>query len=163
MYLLISFSGLYNSCLSIFQHIESTIKVVNSSQLRGCPNLQAVKVKCPDFNIVAFYWSPNTLLAEDLENVAKGQLISEEFLLSSDTPKNQRNFVQIFALASKKWLKQKIKALDDTNSLLGAIQHNKGLLCFLFNPFIEARAEILQKNWFAFGEIFSQEKLLLMF
>ena len=81
MYLWISFSGLYNSCLAIFQHIESTIKVVNSSPLRGCPNLQAVKVKCPDFNIVAFYWSPNTLLAEDLENVAKGDLISKQISL----------------------------------------------------------------------------------
>ena len=33
----------------------------------------------------------------------------------SHTPKNQRNFVHLFALASKKWLKQKIKALDDLN------------------------------------------------
>ena len=31
------------------------------------------------------------------------------------TPKNQRNFVHFFALASKKWLKQKIKAIDDLN------------------------------------------------
>ena len=54
---------------------------MNSSPLRGCPNLQAVKVKCPDFNIVAFYWSPNTLLAEDLENVAKGDLISKQISL----------------------------------------------------------------------------------
>ena len=30
-------------------------------------------------------------------------------------PKNQRNFVHFFALASKKWLKQKIKAVDDLN------------------------------------------------
>ena len=30
-------------------------------------------------------------------------------------PKNQQNFVHFFALASKKWLKQKIKALDDLN------------------------------------------------
>ena len=83
----ISFSGLYNSCLAIFQHIESTIKIVNSSRLQGCPNLQAVKVKCPDFNIVAFYWSPNTLLAEDLENVAKGDLISKQFSLWIKSPK----------------------------------------------------------------------------
>ena len=35
----------------------------------------------------------------------------------SHTPKkkNQRNFVYFFALASKKWLKQKIKAFDDLN------------------------------------------------
>jgi hypothetical protein len=33
----------------------------------------------------------------------------------SHTPKNQRNFVHFFALASKKWLKQKIKALDALN------------------------------------------------
>ena len=73
--------------MAIFQHIESTIKVVNSNPLRGCPNLQAVKVKCPDFNIVAFYWSPNTLLAEDLENVAKGDLISKQTSLWLKSPK----------------------------------------------------------------------------
>ena len=33
----------------------------------------------------------------------------------SHPPKNQRNFVHFFALASKKWLKQKIKAFDDLN------------------------------------------------
>ena len=33
----------------------------------------------------------------------------------SHTPKNQRNFVHFFALASKKLLKQKIVALDDLN------------------------------------------------
>ena len=59
---------------------------MNSIQLRGCPNLQAVKVKCPDFNIVAFYWSPNTLLAEDLENVAKGDLISKKKSLWLKSP-----------------------------------------------------------------------------
>ena len=32
----------------------------------------------------------------------------------SHTPKNQ-NFVDFLALASKKWLKQKIKAIDDLN------------------------------------------------
>ena len=33
----------------------------------------------------------------------------------SHTPKNQRNFVHFFALASKKWLKPKLIALDDLN------------------------------------------------
>ena len=33
----------------------------------------------------------------------------------SHSPKNQRNFVHFFALASKKLLKQKIVALDDLN------------------------------------------------
>ena len=33
----------------------------------------------------------------------------------SHTPKNQQNFVDFLALASKKWLKQKIKAIDDLN------------------------------------------------
>ena len=33
----------------------------------------------------------------------------------SNTPKNQRNFVHSFALASKKWLKTKIIALDNLN------------------------------------------------
>ena len=33
----------------------------------------------------------------------------------SNTPKNQQKSVHFFALASKKWLKQKIKALDDLN------------------------------------------------
>ena len=31
------------------------------------------------------------------------------------TPKNQQNFVHFFALASKKWLEQKINAFDDLN------------------------------------------------
>ena len=65
------YSGVNNSCLSIFQCNESNIKVVNSRRLLGCPSLQAVKIKCPDFNMVAFYWSPNSLLAEDLESAAK--------------------------------------------------------------------------------------------
>ena len=30
-------------------------------------------------------------------------------------PKNQQNFVHFFVLATKKWLKQKIKAFDDLN------------------------------------------------
>jgi hypothetical protein len=34
---------------------------------------------------------------------------------SSLLKKNPRNFVDFFALASKKWLKQKTKALDDLN------------------------------------------------
>ena len=33
----------------------------------------------------------------------------------SHPPKNKRNFVHFFALASKKWLKQKINAFDDLN------------------------------------------------
>jgi hypothetical protein len=33
----------------------------------------------------------------------------------SHTQKNQGNFVKNFTLASKKWLKQKIKALDGLN------------------------------------------------
>ena len=33
----------------------------------------------------------------------------------SHPPKNQRNFVHFFALALKKWSKQKIIALDDFN------------------------------------------------
>ena len=33
----------------------------------------------------------------------------------SRPPKNQRNFVHFFALAFKKWSKQKTKALDDLN------------------------------------------------
>ena len=33
-------------------------------------------------------------------------------------PKNQQNFVHFFALASKKWFKQKIKALDYLNYTL---------------------------------------------
>jgi hypothetical protein len=46
----------------------------------------------------------------------KGQLISKDFfLVSRYSKKNQRNFLQISALASKKWLKQKLKSLDVTN------------------------------------------------
>jgi hypothetical protein len=33
----------------------------------------------------------------------------------SHAPKNQQFFLHFFALASKKWLKQKIKELDDLN------------------------------------------------
>ena len=44
--------------------------------------------------------------------VNKSQNQSTKF---SHTPKNQQNFVHFFVLASKKWLKQKIKALDDLN------------------------------------------------
>ena len=42
--------------------------------------------------------------------VSKSQKQNIKF---SHTPKNQRNFVHFFSQASKKWLKQKIKALDD--------------------------------------------------
>ena len=38
----------------------------------------------------------------------KGQLISEEFFLSSDRHSKKKFFLQ-------KWLKQKIESLDDTN------------------------------------------------
>ena len=50
----------------------------------------------------------------------KGQLISEEFFLVSRYSKNHQNILQISALASKKWLKQKIKTHDGTNYWLGA-------------------------------------------
>ena len=43
---------------------------------------------------------------------SKSQKQNTKFSL---TQKNQRNIVHFFALASKKWLKQKIKALDDLN------------------------------------------------
>ena len=35
--------------------------------------------------------------------------------LSHPTPENQQNILQSFALASKTWLKQKAKSLDDLN------------------------------------------------
>ena len=44
--------------------------------------------------------------------VSKSQKQNTKF---GHTPKNQRNFVHFFALASKKWLKQKIKTFDDLN------------------------------------------------
>ena len=44
--------------------------------------------------------------------VSKSQKQNTKF---GHIPKNQQNFVYFFALASKKWLKQKIKAIDDLN------------------------------------------------
>jgi hypothetical protein len=44
----------------------------------------------------------------DLSKASKSRKQNTKF---SHTPKNQQNFVHFFALASKKWLKQKIKAL----------------------------------------------------
>ena len=38
---------------------------------------------------------------------SKGQEISEDFFLVFNSSKNQRNFLLISALASKKWLNQK--------------------------------------------------------
>ena len=38
--------------------------------------------------------------------------------MASHTPKNQRNFLHFFALASKKWLKQKIQAFDERMDVL---------------------------------------------
>ena len=51
-----------------------------------------------------------------LAAVAKGQLISEDFFYLQILQKST-NFFAIFCpgLASKNWLKQKIKALEDTN------------------------------------------------
>ena len=53
-----------------------------------------------------------------LLKVSKFQKQNTKF---SHPPKNQRNCVHFFALDSKKWLKQKIKTLDDLNQYLGAI------------------------------------------
>ena len=45
-------------------------------------------------------------------NVNKSRKQNTKF---AHPPKNQRNFIHFFALAFKKWSKQKIKALDDLN------------------------------------------------
>ena len=66
------------------------------------------------------------IIAQLLRLLAKLGAFSQQVLLKvskyrkqntkfSYPPKNQQNFVHFFALASKKWLKQKIKALDDLN------------------------------------------------
>ena len=52
--------------------------MLNSNQLLGCPSLQGVRLKFTDFNIVAFYWSPNKLLAEELEAAAKVLEVNNE-------------------------------------------------------------------------------------
>ena len=48
----------------------------------------------------------------ELLKFSKSQKQNTKF---SHPPKNQQNFVHIFALVFKKWLKQKTKALDDLN------------------------------------------------
>ena len=48
-------------------------------------------------------------------HTAKGKEISEDFFLSSKTQLNWQNFLQISALAPKKGLNQKNKALYYTN------------------------------------------------
>ena len=67
------------------------------------------------------FTEPLVLVLEELDGlkianlhlkVNKSQKQNNKF---SHTPKNQRNFVHFFALASKKWLKPKIIALDDLN------------------------------------------------
>ena len=65
----------------------------------------------------------------------------------SHTPKTQRNFVHFFALASKTWLKQKIKALDDLKGLFTTIKS----FCFLTQPLLETRAKIYTKFLWFFG------------
>jgi hypothetical protein len=54
----------------------------------------------------------STIVFKGYKKVSKSQKQNTKF---SHTPKNQRNFLHFFALASKKWFKQKIKALDDLN------------------------------------------------
>ena len=51
----------------------------------------------------------NTQIVKYILKVSKYRKQNTKF---SHPPKNQRNFVHFFALASKKWLKQKIKVLD---------------------------------------------------
>ena len=58
-----------------------------------------------------YNWGHGLSAAINLK-VSKSQKQNTKF---AHTPKNQRNFVHFFALASKKWLKQKIKAIDDLN------------------------------------------------
>ena len=66
---------------------------------------------------------------------AKSQLIPGhlDVFLSSDTPKNQRNFLQISSVASKKWLKQKIKVLPAVKkeTIFGAARNFFGPSYFL--------------------------------
>ena len=66
----------------------------------------------------------------------------------SHNPKNLRNFVHLFALASKKWLKQKnkIKVLDDWNYFTQLTA-----FIFLIQPLLEARAKNVQ-NFVGFLE-----------
>ena len=53
-----------------------------------------------------------TIVFKGYKKVSKSQKQNTKF---SHTPKNQQNFVHFFALTSKRWLKQTIKALDDLN------------------------------------------------
>ena len=60
----------------------------------------------------------------------KGQKSQKIFLLFSNTPKKQRNILQISALLYKKWSNQKIKHYNMLNNLINVIK------CFylLHNP-----------------------------
>ena len=66
--------------------------------------------------------------------------------MSSVRPNNQRNFLRISVLASKKRLDKKIKALQGLFNII--IYNTKVFLFELF--FLEARAEILKKKLFIF-------------
>ena len=80
--------------------------------------------------------------------IAKGQIISKDFLMSSFWLKKPTKFcLRISALASKKRSDQKIKALYITNQ--GLFNITTYIIKFIwFEFFLEARAEILN---FFFG------------
>ena len=76
------------------------------------PNARVASLKV---NMVCVYYvflEYTYIVAGSLLKFSKSRKQITKF---SHTPKNQRNFVHFFDLAYKKWLKQKIKALDDLN------------------------------------------------
>ena len=62
-----------------------------------------------------FHFSLNTFSLVFLRDLLKFSKYRKQNTKFYHPPKNQQNFVHFFALASKKWLKQKIKAFDDLN------------------------------------------------
>ena len=63
---------------------------------------------------VSLFFVPS-LVSFSLGNLLKVSKSREQNTKFNHTPKKQWNFVHFFAPASKKWLKQKIKALDVLN------------------------------------------------
>ena len=92
--------------------LQGDINEAAEPYLKEVSNLDKVRQNAYDAcNRLGKYKMPFAWTAIWLQNIIKGQLISKNVLLvSSNLPKNQRNYLRIFALTSKKRLNKKIKA-----------------------------------------------------
>ena len=95
----------------------------------------------------------------ELLKVSKYQKQNTKF---SHPPKNQRNFVHFFALASKKWLKQKIKALDDLKGVFNTLKSFYFLIQSLFEGFLRIYKK-MYKIWLVIWRMGELGILLSMF